>query len=74
METADILCMIIALFASLAFALDLLGAALAALKKKPYNSLIGEFIQNLSENYSLWWMPVVIAVLFAYGINVLYQY
>ena len=65
--------MIIAVFASAAFALDLLGASWAALRKKPYSSLIGEFVQKLSENYSLWWMPVVIAVLFAYGISVLNQ-
>lgn len=71
METADIFAMIIAFFVCLAFTLDLLGAAWAALRKKEYQSLLGQFIEKFANNPSLWWLPVVVAILFAYGIHVI---
>lgn len=71
METADIICMIIVLFVGLSFILDLLGASWSALKKKEYKSMLGRFIEDLSENHSLWWLSVILAILFAYGLVVL---
>lgn len=73
METADILCMIIVIFVGLAFVLDLLGATWAALKKKEYHSMIGKFIEDCACNHALWWFPAIIALLFTYGINVIYK-
>lgn len=72
METIDIICMAIAFFACLAFALDLLGAAWAAIRKKDYQSLLGQFVEKFANNPALWWLPVLIAILFGYGIHVIY--
>jgi hypothetical protein len=71
METADIICMLIAVFVGIAFVLDMLGASWAALKKKEYKSILGHFIEDWSDNHSLWWLPAVVAILFAYGLLVL---
>ena len=73
METADILCLILAFFVGLAFVLDLLGASWAALRKKPYKSMIGGFVEDLADNPKLWWFPILIALFFVYGIDVIYK-
>ena len=71
METSDIICFVIVFFVGLSFVLDLLGAAGAALKKKEYKSMIGSFIEDMADRHSLWWFPVIIAILYTYGLLVL---
>lgn len=71
METTDIICLLVVLLVGLAFILDLLGASWSALKKKEYKSMIGRFVEDWSENHSLWWLPLILAILFGYGLLVL---
>lgn len=66
-NTADILCFIIVCFVSIAFVLDLLAAAWATAKKQPYKSMIGNFVEHFTDEPKLVWLPVLIALLYAYG-------
>lgn len=70
MDTFEILAFTVVLFVCIAFVLDLLGTATANLKKKPYKSIIGSFIEDLSDRQGLWWFPILIAVAFIYGLKV----
>lgn len=71
MNAFDITCFVIVFFVGLTFVFDLLGAAGAALKKKEYKSMIGSFIENFADRPAVWWLPAIIAVLYAYGLLVL---
>ena len=71
MATFDIICIVAVFLIWLTVTLDLLGAGFAALRKKPYKSMIGEFVQNLSDLHAVWWFPIVIAFLFTYGLIIL---
>lgn len=73
-ETIDIACFIIVFFVGLAFVLDLLGVSWSMIRNKPYKSLIGSFIENFLDYRSLFWLPIVIAVLFAYFFLVTHPY
>ena len=68
LETADIVCLLVVVFVGLAFTIDCLGAGFSALRKKEYKSIIGSFIENLSDRKAVWWFPILIAVLFVYGL------
>ena len=65
--TGEILCLLIVVFVGIAFVLDLLGVAWAMIRKKPYKSIIGEFIENFLNQPSLFWLPVLIAIMYAYS-------
>ena len=67
--TADVVCIIVAGFAQIGFILDLIGLAWAMIRKKPYKSLIGSFIEYFNDYNSLFWLPIIIALLFAYGLT-----
>lgn len=62
----DVLCFIVVFFVGLVFVLDLLGVVWAMLRKKPYKSMIGGFIESFLDYPALFWMPVIIAILYVY--------
>lgn len=68
MATSDAICIVIVVLLGLTITLDFLGAGFAALRKKPYKSMMGEVIKNLSDRHAVWWLPISIALLFAYGL------
>jgi hypothetical protein len=67
-STARSLCLIVVALVGLFFVLDLLSAALAAIRKKPYKSALGNFIESFLEHPGIWWLAVLIAIMYAYGI------
>ena len=68
MPTSDAICILIVVLVGLTVTLDFLGVGFAALRKKPYKSIIGSFLQDLSERHAVWWFPILVAILFAYGL------
>ena len=72
--TEDIICMIIVFFVSLVFVLDLLGVAWAMIRKKPYKSMIGSFIEGFLDYPSLFWIPVLIVIMYVYFFTVAHPY
>ena len=66
-NTADILCFLIVCLVGIVFVFDLLAAAWAAAKKQPYKSMIGNFVERFTDEPKLAWLPVLIALLYAYG-------
>ena len=73
-STEDILCFLVVVFVGFAFVLDLIGAAFAMIKKKEYKSLLGSFIENFANYPSLFWLPVLIAIMYAYFFLVINPY
>ena len=75
-HTADIFCFFVLFLVSLVFVFDLFGATGAALKKKDYKSMIGSFVEKLSDS-GLWWFPLLVALFYIYGfyisVNFLHQ-
>lgn len=67
-STPRALCIIVVAFVGLFFVLDLLGVALAAVRKKPYKSALGGMIESFLENPGVWWLAVLIAIMYACGI------
>lgn len=67
-STARSLCLIVVAFVGLFFVLDLLSVALAAIRKKPYKSALGNFIESFLEHPGIWWIAVLIAVMYTCGI------
>ena len=67
-STPRALCLIVVAFVGLFFVLDLLSTALAAIRKKPYKSALGNFIESFIEHPGIWWLAVLIAIMYAYGI------
>jgi hypothetical protein len=65
-HTADIFCFFVLFLVSLVFVFDLFGATGAALKKKEYKSMIGSFVEKLSDS-GLWWFPLLVALFYIYG-------
>ena len=62
------LCLALVAFTGLFFVLDLLGVAWAIIRKKPYKSALGNFIESFIEHPGIWWLAVLIAIMYAYGI------
>lgn len=67
----DILCYLIVLTVNFVFLLDLLGASWSAIKQKPYKGLLGEFFELFADFPTLFWMPIVIGILYVYGLYIL---
>lgn len=65
--TGEVFCLLIVVLVGIAFVLDLLGVAWAMIKKKPYKSFIGENIEQFADQPSLFWLPVLIAIMYAYS-------
>lgn len=61
------ICIAIVAFTGLFFVLDLLGVALAALRKKPYKSGLGGIVESFTEHPGVWWLAVIFAAMYAYG-------
>ena len=68
-KTVDILCILVVSVLSLGIVLDLLNATKCAIKKMEFKSGLGNFIERSGE--SVWWLPLVIAAAFAYGVAVM---
>ena len=73
-STADLLCFLVVMYVSLVFILDLVGVAWAMITKKPYKSMIGGFIERFLEYPSLFWMPILLAIMYAYFFFVVHPY
>lgn len=70
----DVACFIIVFFVGLVFVMDLIGVSWAMITKKPYKSAIGSFIEHFLKYSSLFWLPVVIAFMYAYFFIVTHPY
>lgn len=66
-STGYVLCIIVVALVGLAFILDLLAVAWAMIRKKPYKSAIGGFVESFLEHPKLFWLPVIIAAMYAFG-------
>lgn len=73
-NTEDIVCFLVVFFAGLVFVLDLLGVTWAMIRKKPYKSMLGSFIESFLNYPSLFWLPVLIAILYLYFFLVTHPY
>ena len=62
------LCLALVAFTGLFFVLDLLGVVWAIIRKKPYKSAIGGFIESFLEHPGVWWIAVIIALMYARGL------
>ena len=70
-ETSDIICYLTVVLVNFTFIADLLGASWSAIKRKPYKGLLGEFFEKFADNPSLFWFPILVGVMYVYGLYVI---
>ena len=63
----DFSCFLIVFFVGLIFVFDLLGVMWAMIKKQPYKSMLGSFIERFLDYPTLLWLPLLIVILYVYG-------
>ncbi len=69
MGNLEAICMIVFLLISFIVVLDLLIASWKSFRKKEYKSGGGSIVETISN--TAWWLPLVIAVAYIYGLIVL---